>query len=55
MELKAMCTLCAAHSAMMMITVNSEDEIIEKRKALEVEIDKIIKIRWDHPDKKEGV
>lgn len=54
LELKAMCMLTAAYTAVIFGTIDAgicEDEE-EARKALENEVDKLIKDRWDDPKKK---
>lgn len=54
MELKAMCMMCAANAAMIFSFPDKykfKDEV-EGRKFLEGEIEKIIAIRWDAPEKK---
>lgn len=50
MELKAMCMLCAAKGLMIGLSPELIDPI-EGRKEIEDEVEKTIKIRWDHTSK----
>jgi hypothetical protein len=53
MELKAMCMLTAGYTALIFGTIDAGicDDEVKARKALEDQVDKLIKIRWDDPKK----
>lgn len=53
-ELKAMCMMASAYTALIFGTIDAGmcDDEVKARKALEDQVDKLIKMRWDDPKKK---